>query len=507
MLVASAAGVALTTADPAAAQPAIPAHAIRVDIGATAYARPLPPGFLGLSIEYGSALSYFGTDPGRPDPVFLQLMRNLDPGQSPVLRFGGDTTDWTWWTTPGVPKPRGIRYTLGPDWVSATRATAAALNARLILGINLEADRPKVAATEATQLLDGIGPRYVDGLELGNEPEVYGTLGWYQTATGDPVLGRPPTYNFAAYLRDYARISRALPAEVSLIGPASGAQQWLAGLPRYLRANRRVGMVTFHRYPLDRCYSAPGSPDYPTIANLLAPVASSGPATSLQSAVAVAHAHGVPLRADELNSVACGGMPGVSDTFASSLWVLDTLFNMDAVGVDGVNIHTFRNAFYEPFGLTESDGRWAADVKPLYYGLLMFAQAAPPGSRLLPTSFEGPSTLHAWATRSGRGVSVVVINEAPRRWRTVVVPALGAGSATGTRLRAPGLAARAGVTIGGESFGPQTTTGQLAGTPRGFRLVPVRGHFVVSVPPAGATLLTLSAGSRTVGAAIPSGAP
>jgi hypothetical protein len=507
LFLATAAGVALATAEPAAAEPAIPAHAIRVGIGATAYARPLPAGFLGLSIEYGSALSYFGTDPSGPDPIFLQLMRNLDPGQSPVLRFGGDTTDWTWWTTPGVPKPRGIRYTLGPDWVRATQATAAALNARLILGINLEADRPTVAATEAAQLLDGIGPRYVDGLELGNEPEVYGTLGWYQTATGDPVLGRPPSYNFAAYLRDYARISRALPSEVPLIGPASGAQQWLAGLPRYLRANRRVGMVTFHRYPLDRCYTAPSSPDYPTIAHLLAPIASSGPATSLRSAVAVAHAHGIPLRADELNSVACGGMPGVSDTFASALWVLDTLFNMDAVGVDGVNIHTFRNAFYEPFGLTETDGQWEADVKPLYYGLLLFARAAPPGSRLLPTSIPGPSSLRAWSTRSPGGVNVVLINEASRRWRTAVVPALGAGSAAGTLMRAPGLAARAGVTIGGESFGPETTSGELTGTPRGFRLAPVRGHFVVALPPASATLLTLSGRTQAVGGASPSRTP
>ena len=498
-----AAVLALANAAPAAARAAsprtspraaaIPAAAIRLSLGATPYTRPLPPGFVGLSIEYGSALSYFGTDPGRPDPVFIQLMRNLDPGQSPVLRFGGDTTDWTWWPTPGVPKPRGIRYTLGPLWANATRAMAAALNARLILGINLEADRPRLAATEATELLSAIGPAYVDGLELGNEPEVYGTLGWYQTATGDPVLGRPHSYDFSAYLRDYGRISRALPTEVPLVGPASGAQQWLNGLGRYLAANRRVAMATFHRYPLDRCFTAPNSPQYPTIANLLAPISSSGPATSLQAAVAVAHAHGIPLRADELNSVACGGDPGVSDTFASALWVLDTLFNMDRVGVDGVNIHTFRNAFYEPFAFTETDGRWEADVRPLYYGLLMFTDAAPPGSRLLPASFTGPSTLRAWATRSPAGqVSVVLINEASRRWRTVALPALGAPSATGVRLTAPGLAARSGVTIGGQSFAPDTATGQLGGPARDFRLAVIHGRFVVSLPPASATLLSIS---------------
>ena len=43
------------------------------------------------------------------------------------------------------------------------------------------------------------------------------------------------------------------------------------------------------------------------------------------------------------------GKRGVSDTFASALWVLDTLFNLAAVGVDGVNVHTLPGAAYELF--------------------------------------------------------------------------------------------------------------------------------------------------------------
>ena len=183
-------------------------------------------------------------------------MRNLTPGQSAVLRFGGDTTDWTWAPTPGVPKPPGIRYTLTPAWMRSTAAAARALNARLILGINFESDSSAIAAAESAALLSGVGRRYVAGLELGNEPEVYGSLGWYETPAGVAVPGRPASYDFASYLRDYARVSRALPRHVPLVGPASGAPQWLAGLNRYLAANPRVGLVTFHRYPLHRCFTA-----------------------------------------------------------------------------------------------------------------------------------------------------------------------------------------------------------------------------------------------------------
>jgi hypothetical protein len=492
-LVAVAAILALVVDRGADAQPSVPKSAIRVQIGATPDSRPVAPGFVGLSIEYRSALTYFGSDPSRPDPVFVQLVRNLTPGQSPVIRFGGDTTDWTWWRTPGVAKPLGIRYTLGRRWVQATQATARALNARLVLGINFESDSRAIAATEASALLRGIGRRYIAGFELGNEPEVYGSLGWYESPAGRPVLGRSPSYGFDSYLTDYAGVLRGLPRGVPVIGPASGAPAWLTGLPRYLNGNPRVREVTFHRYPLHRCFTARHSPAFPTIANLLAPVAASGPATSLQSAADVAHAHGLPFRSDELNSVSCGGKHGVSDTFASALWALDTLFNMARVGVDGVNFHTFQKAIYEPFAVSHAGGRWLAEVRPMYYGLLMFTRAAPPGSRLLPAAFHAPNTLRIWATR-GRDhrVRIVLINDSRRRPVTVAVRSPGAGTATGQRLRAAHASSTSGVSLGGQSFTP-ATAGRLAGAARTFTLGAIQRRFVVRLPAASATLLTVGA--------------
>ena len=492
---------ATPAAQPAIPRRAIPRQAIRVQIGAAPDSRPVAPGFVGLSIEYHSAPGYFGT-PTDPDRVFLHLVRNLAAGQSPVIRFGGDTTDWTWAPTPGVAKPPGIRYTLGPEWMRSTRAAAHALNARLILGVNFESDSRAIAAAESAAFLRGLGGASIAGLELGNEPEVYGTLGWYQTPAGVPVPGRPASYDFNDYLRDYATVSSALPRAVPLVGPASGAQRWFSSLGRYLSANPRVGLVTYHRYPLHRCYTAPDSPDFPTISNLLAPAASSGPATSLAGMVATAHARGIPFRADELNSVSCGGARGVSDTFASALWVLDTLFNMARVGVDGVNIHTFHKAIYQPFAVSERAGRWNAQVKPLYYGLLMFAQASPPGARLLPAAYRGPATLRVWSTRARDGrTRVVLINDSRRRSVTVAVrppgeaTTTGATRATGTRLRAPRAGAGAGVTLGGQSFGASTDTGALSGAARSFILRPVQGTFVVRLPPATATLLVVDAPS------------
>jgi hypothetical protein len=500
-----AAGVDLILHDTrATAQPTIPRTAIQVTIADRPDSRPVPKGFIGLSIEYHSAPGYFGT-PTDPDPVFLALVRNLSEGQSPVIRFGGDSTDWTWAPTPGVPRPPGIRYTLTPAWMAATHAAAQALDARIIAGVNFESDSPRIAAAESGALRRGIGRPYLAGLELGNEPEVYGALGWYEDPDGKPVPGRPRTYGFEPYLRDYARVSRALPRGVRLVGPASGAPRWLAGLGRYLTANPRVRLATFHRYPLHRCFTPRKSPFFPTISNLLAPAAASGPATSLAAGVRVAHAHGTPLRADELNSVSCGGARGVSDTFASALWVLDALFNMAKTGVDGVNIHTFQKAIYEPFAMAERGGHWTGQVRPMYYGLLMFARAAPPGSRLLTTSYRAPATLRIWSTRSpGGALRVVLINASRRRPVTVAVgPPTPVRGATGVWLRAPRVAARSGVTLGGQTFGATTATGVLTGPSRTFALHPVAGHLVVRLPPASATLLTLDPRSPRAAAAVP----
>jgi hypothetical protein len=472
--------------------PTLPRGALRIVLGRPV-SRPVAPGFLGLSVEYPSSIAYSGHDPARLNPTYLALVRTLNPGQAPVIRFGGDTTDWTWWPTPGVTRPPGIRYTLTKQWLAVTRATAQALGARLILGINFEADSRPVAASESRVLLSALGRRYVAGLELGNEPEVYGRLAWYTTPGGVKVHGRPRSYAFGQYLPDYHQILSALPAGVPLVGPATGAPAFWSQLGSFLAAETRVRTATVHRYPLNRCFTGPQSPLFATIANLLAPYASAGLANALAGQIATAHRAGAGYRVDELNSVACGGKYGVSDTFASALWMLDTLFGLARVGADGVNVHTFKDGRYSPFAFHFTGGRWHARVKPVYYGMLMFAEAAPPGARLLAAAGPGTAAVRTWATRARDGtVRVVLMNESPRRRATLAVRApQGAASATVTRLTAPGLAARDGVRIAGLSYRRDTVTGMLAGQPRVTNLGAVQRAFVVRVPAGSAALLTI----------------
>jgi hypothetical protein len=480
-------------ARPPAETAALPAGTAALPAGAAvlriegATGRTIASGFLGLSIEYPAVEAYTGTSPSALNPVFLQLVRNLAPGQAPVLRIGGDSTDLTWWPVAGVARPAGIKYTLTPGQVQVLRSLATTLGARLILGINLEADSTTVAVAEAKALVGGIGRNQVEGLELGNEPELYGVFTW----DGSGRKGRAPGYDFADYDQDMARIGGAL-TTAPLAGPAIGAPGWFPYLGQFLSRNRRVVVATLHRYPLQLCYVKPNEPNYPSIAHLLSAHSSRTLADSVASSVRTAHARGVPLRIDEMNTDSCGTDNGVSQSFASALWALDTLFQMARVGVDGVNIHTYPGATYELFTFSESHGTWRGTVEPEYYGMQMFAQAAPAGSRLLSVAENHAGQVKAWATRGTDGtLRVVAINDGGGA-RTVAVRLQAAhGAGTVERLKAPRLTSLGGVTLGGQSFGSSTTTGVLAGAQQLQAVAPEGLEYVFKVPAGSAALLTI----------------
>lgn len=478
---------------PGRANPYPGERATAITVQARQSERVVPFGFLGLSLEYSSIEPYAGTDPRALDPVFVQLVRNLVPGQTPVLRIGGDSTDRWWWPTAGLSRPPGVKHDITPRWLEVTGALARALRARLMLGLNLEADSPQLAAVEARALIHGLGARAIRALELGNEPDLYATFPWYRTASGRHVTGRPPSYDMSALIADYSAFAAALPRK-PLAGPSLGAPKWTRQLGRFLAAEPRVGLVTLHRYPLQLCYTARRSSRYPTVSHLLEPASSIGLADSFAPYVPIARARGLSVRIDELNSVSCGADPTVSKTFASSLWALDTLFEMLRVGVHGVNIHTFPGAGYELFELRHAGGNWQATVEPEYYGLLMFAQAAPPGANLERVDGAASGAVRTWATRALDGtVRIALVNTGPQA-RTLSLGVAGeqVGEGTLERLTAPSVRAHAGVTFGGRSFGARTTTGLLGGAPRSSIVTPVRGRYAVALPAYSAALLVLS---------------
>jgi hypothetical protein len=273
--------------------------------------------------------------------------------------------------------------------------------------------------------------------------------------------------------------------------PAIGAGNWLRSLNDILAAVPRIAIVTVHRYPYLACVP-PRSRAYPSIRKLLSSEASVGLADTVTPLVAIAHKHRHPLRIGETNAIGCGIVPGLSDTFAMALWTVDALFADLKAGVDGVNLHTYPGAPYELFSISQAGGRWSAVVEPEYYGILMFANAAPPGSRLLRVP-RGAGPVRVWATRGQSGtIRIVLLNDSTERAHTVTVRVPGAyGPGLLARLRAPTARSTAGVSLGDQSFGSSTDTGRLPGPVHTVTIARSARGYVVAIPPASAGLMTV----------------
>ena len=245
---------------------------------------------------------------------------------------------------------------------------------------------------------------------------------WYSDV-GTPVFSRARNWGPAGFVREYARILDALP-RMPIAGPDTQRPSWFAAYDRFLSPHSRVRMIASHGYGLNNCVTNPAAASYPSIPHLLSGYALHDLLNGLIPYVGAAHHNGATFRIDEMGSVTCNGRRGVSDTMASALWAAGALFSVAQDGVDGVNLHSYPGLTNGLFDFTDSARGWSAAVHPLYYGALLFSQAAPAGSRLLHVTLGGPRTLHGWATTGpGRERHVVLLNDSLTDSATVLVRA------------------------------------------------------------------------------------
>jgi hypothetical protein len=185
--------------------------------------------------------------------------------------------------------------------------------------------------------------------------------------------------------------------------------------------------------------------------------ATAGIARRLRPAIELAHGAGLPFRLTEINSVTCGGLAGVSDTFATALWAPDAFFELLRAGVDGVNVHVRARAINAAFSISQH----RLSAHPLLYGLMLFGRTMGPGARLTPVQVRSAGrrvplrSMHVkvWAVRvRGGRLNVLIIDKGNRAVR-VALRLHGAGAATVQRLLAPSPASRSGLTLAGQRVG------------------------------------------------------
>jgi hypothetical protein len=408
--------------------------------------RAVPASFLGLSLEWTSVARFGG--PGR-DGVVALLRRVEDARGVPLaLRIGGATADESWWN-PGhrLLRPPNVRHDIDAPTLAALAALARGLHAPVTLGLNLQSGDAANALALARAAQRRLGAR-LEGLEIGNEPDLYTAARTF----GPPAVRRlrkRATYAPADYARDAGRYLDALGAALPerdrprlVVGGFAGSAAFAGALPGLIAGHPgAVGAVAAHRYAVGGCHLRPG--DAADLRTQLLSTATRERLEGLAPLIALAHRRGLPLDVAELNSAPCGGAPGVSDTFASALWLADALFTLARAGADRADVHTWDGAVYAPFA------RRVAEVapRPPFSGMLAFARAAPRGSRLVPVSVAGNGRLRAWATTAADGTVRVALIAATKARRVPVRLAVGAGRpcATVRVTSAPSLAAKSGI--------------------------------------------------------------
>ena len=409
-----------------------------------------------------------------------------------------------WWN-PLLRKPRpdGIQRDFIEEDAYFLKLFRSRTRSPLIVTLNLASRDPSIATDLAQALVRRLGPRAFRAFEVGNEPDVYGERAYYLDSAGRRHTARNRRYEFGNYLFDFrlrAKRLRAAVPRLPLAGPASCClPSFTERLPQFLRReHKRVRLVAYHEYFGAACPGVgPRNPGYPTRRKLLGPEVIGRVVNRYTPLVAIARRYRKPLRITETNSFACGGKPGISDTFTSSLWAADYMMRMAATGVNGMDFHTF--APYSPFALGYLPGvGYAGTAQPLFYGMLAFARATANRATILidPTILarvrRGVNLLPYVTLDRRRTLRVLVINKDSRRGGPARIRVRrGAATARLTRLVAPGLGAKTGVTLAGQSVPALSRDGRLAGRVRAATIRRRGGAYRFQIPRASAALLEL----------------
>jgi hypothetical protein len=399
--------------------------------------KTIPADFLGLSMNYQQPPLVMGQASTGVNPIFRTLLNNLLTNTSApmLIRVVADDTQLS-----------DVQAAVEP-----LAELAQALNVNYTLGVDMWQDNPTLAQQEAAAWMAGIPKNLIQGIEIGNEPDDYAF-----------VDARPSGYSFADYYSELQTWLKAIGPTVGTIGtfgPSFGrAGAWIPNMEADLiNGTMTPVIVNQHAYVGGETQDGDSGAPWP-LDTLLTPSAAVTMPETFTKYAATAHKAGRVFRMGEINSF-WGGLSGISDTFSSSLWSIDLMFNYLANGVDGVNWNDEANTTYVlSIFSTKVNAAGVAtfqltQVNPLYYGLLVFSQIAGKGAQILPVNTSTSANVSVWATvDTSSVVHAVVLNKDETAAGNVEITLPGYTKGTVRYLTAANYLSHNGVTLGGQTF-------------------------------------------------------
>lgn len=307
---------------------------------------------------------------------------------------------------------------------------------------------------------------------IGNEPDYYRKV-------------YPVIKNYSDYRKEWKKYAAAVAAAVPgarFLGPSAGAATaWARDFANDFAKSGLVELIAQHDYPAGqgrRATNAAAARDL-----LLSPVLLDHYGKYYNDFATTAVSNGLPYRFEEANNFSDGGVKDASDTFASALWSLDYMHWWAEHGANGINFHGRR---WVPNCVIYPVAGDKYNVRPIGYGIKAFALGG--HGTIVPMKIENADALNltAYAVRDGHDLFVTIINKehgpGARAADVSIAATPRPKESSVIFLAAPDVAAKTGVTLGGESI---QDGGAWAGkwTP----LKPDSGP--VKVPPATAAIL------------------
>jgi hypothetical protein len=375
---------------------------------------PLPPSFVGLSVETSLVTSWF-SPAGCHSPV-QQALAMLG---RPEIRVGGNSQDRLW---PAAPLPPGESQVADAPYLHALHCLAA-IGSPLLVGLNLLGDDPAATGTVLGEVASVVPPSLLM-IALGNEPDQYG--------------GRLPLPGgFTGYLQEYDELRAALRVGFGgplpqIAGPDPSTSRWITQTADFI-ATERPNVADVHVYGLNGCHRTLGTPDYPSIRHLLAAGSSTKLIAALDPVLVAARAADIRAQISEANSVACGGVAGISDAPASALWGLDLFATAAQAGFSHIEIHN-SGGVYDPLVL-DADG--ALTFRPLWSAIYLADQLWPAGSYPLRLTGKLQAGLNGWVARRQDGsLAMLLVNGNVTRSRRLVLATTATTATLGRLVRA-----------------------------------------------------------------------
>lgn len=416
--------------------------------------------FVGLSYEKGRINSNLFTS---QNTALINLFKQLGQG---VLRIGGNSVDKSSWNgfDPTATK-------LVPSHVDALAGFLQKTGWTVIYGINMANNSSGNSAEEASYVAQTLGSSLI-GFEIGNEPDLYVKNKY-----------RPRGWDYNNYLSEWKNLATAITHAapgIALTGPAVADSIPGYVVPFAQDAGSQISTLTSHYYRNDANSERPT----PSIDILLQPDQNLIQNIQIQTKSAANLENG--FRLAEFNSFVNQGTPGISNAYASALWVLDVMFTCALNHCTGVNLHGGQQ---EAFAAITDNNGVVQQAQPIFYGLKLFAQLAQGASRTVNLSISDTGiNFSAYGVfRVDNGQNILLINkDLSRSVQTTVDFPPSVNKILRWDLTGPSLGSTTGVLLNGFPIHPD---GSWAGASAASQMANTNGSVSLTVPPFTAILL------------------